>query len=165
MAVTRDGTLLGTPMYMSPEQCRGEAAGPAADVYSVGVTLFQMLAGRAPFEADSQVALLNQHCNTPPPSLKQLRPELPDALVRTIENCLAKNPQSRYANAGELLIDLENILRGQPTSLGLHPPVLSTNDPNVLRFEHRWDLDSSPSALWPFVSNTTGSIMRSDCPQ
>lgn len=154
MAMTRDGALLGTPMYMSPEQCRGEPAGMPSDVYSVGVTLFQLLSGRPPFEADSQVGLLNQHCNAAPPSLKQLRPELSDAFVRTIENCLAKNPEARYENAGALLIDLENILRGEPTSLGLHPPILSMDDPEVMRFEHSWELVSSPSQLWPYVSNT-----------
>lgn len=154
MAMTRDGTLLGTPLYMSPEQCRGEPAGMPADVYSVGVTLFQLLSGRPPFEADTHVALLNQHCNAAPPSLKQLRPQLSDALVRTVENCLAKTPEARYANASALLVDLENILRGEPTSLGLHPPILSTNDPDVMRFEHSWNLVSSPSQLWPYISNT-----------
>ncbi len=154
MAMTRDGALLGTPMYMSPEQCRGESAGLPSDVYSVGVTLFQLLAGRAPFDAPTQVGLLNQHCHAPPPSLKQLRPQISDALVRTIENCLAKTPEARYSDAGALLVDLENILRGEPTSLGLHPPILSLNDPQVLRFEHSWDLTASPSQLWPFVSNT-----------
>ncbi len=154
MAMTRDGALLGTPMYMSPEQCRGEPAEMPSDVYSVGVTLFQLLSGRPPFEADTQVGLLNQHCNASPPSLKQLRPQLSDALVRTVENCLAKNPEARYVDAGALLVDLENILRGEPTSLGLHPPILSMNDPDVMRFEHSWDLVSSPSQLWPFISNT-----------
>ena len=154
MAMTRDGALLGTPLYMSPEQCRGEPAELPSDVYSVGVTLFQLLCGRPPFEADTQVGLLNQHCNAPPPSLKQLRPQLSDALVRTVENCLAKNPEARYSDAGALLVDLENILRGQPTSLGLHPPILSIDDPDAMRFEHSWELVSSPSQLWPYVSNT-----------
>lgn len=154
MAMTRDGTLLGTPLYMSPEQCRGEPAEMPADVYSVGVTLFQLLSGRPPFEADTHVALLNQHCNAAPPALKQLRPQLSDALVRTVENCLAKNPEARYENAGALLVDLENILRGEPTSLGLHPQILSMDDPDVMRFEHSWDLVSSPSQLWPYISNT-----------
>ncbi len=154
MAMTRDGALLGTPLYMSPEQCRGEPAGLPSDVYSVGVTLFQLLSGRTPFEADTQVALLNQHCNAAPPSLKQLCPQISDALVRTVESCLAKNPAARYADAGALLVDLENILRGDPTSLGLHPPILSLDDPDVMRFEHAWEFVSSPQQLWPYVSNT-----------
>ncbi len=154
LAMTREGALLGTPLYMSPEQCRGEAASFPSDVYSIGVTLYQLLSGRAPFEAETQAGLLNQHCTAPLPSLKRLRPELSDALVRTIENCLAKNADARYANAGCLLEDLENILRGQPTSLGLHPPILSRNDSSVLHFEHAWELVSGPEQLWPFISNT-----------
>ncbi len=154
MAMTREGALMGTPLYMSPEQCRGEPAGLATDVYSVGITLFQLLSGRPPFDADTQVGLLNQHCNATPPSLKQLRPLLSDALVRTIENCLAKNPLARYTDAGALLVDLENIQRGEPTSLGLHPPILSLNEPDVMRFEHSWEFVSSPNQMWPFVSNT-----------
>lgn len=154
MAMTRDGALMGTPLYMSPEQCRGEPAGLPTDVYSVGITLFQLLSGRPPFDSDTQVGLLNQHCNASPPSLKQLRPLLSDALVRTVENCLAKNPLARYADAGALLVDLENIQRGEPTSLGLHPPILSLNEPDVMRFEHTWEFVSSPNQMWPFVSNT-----------
>lgn len=154
MALTRDGSLMGTPLYMAPEQCRGEATDPRTDVYSIGVTLYQLLAGNPPFEADSQVALLNLHCTAVPPSLRKLRPELSDALVQTIEKCLAKNPEARYADAGDLVVDLENILRGQPTSLGLHPPILSLNDPDVLQFEHAWELQSSPHQLWPYISNT-----------
>lgn len=154
LAVTNDGTILGTPMYMSPEQCKGQPAGYASDVYSVGVTLFQMLTGQPPFEADTHVALMNQHCHQPPPALKQLRPQLPEPVVAVVEKCLAKNPDARYANAAELLVDLENLLHGEPTSLRLHPPVLSLQDRSALRFEHSWELKSSPAELWPYVSNT-----------
>jgi eukaryotic-like serine/threonine-protein kinase len=154
MALTREGTLLGTPLYMSPEQCLGQPTDARSDVYSIGVTLFELLAGRPPFEADSQAALLNLHCNATPPSLKKLRPQLSDALVQIIDKCLAKNPEARYADAGELVLDLENILLGKPTSLGLHPPILSTNDPDILQFEHEWELQSTPQQLWPYISNT-----------
>jgi serine/threonine protein kinase/class 3 adenylate cyclase len=154
MAVTRQGVLLGTPLYMSPEQCRGEPATESSDVYSVGVTLYQLLSGRPPFESDSQIGLIQQHCQAMPPSLKQLRPQLPDVLVRIVEKCLAKNPDARYANAESLLVDLENYLRGAPTSLVLHPAVLLRDDPGAVRFEHHWDLASSPEQLWPYVSHT-----------
>jgi eukaryotic-like serine/threonine-protein kinase len=154
LALTREGAIMGTPLYMSPEQCQGIAADSRTDVYSLGVTLFQLLSGAPPFQADSQVALMNLHCSSAPPSLKKLRPELSDALVNTVEKCLAKNPDARYANAGELLIDLENILRGEPTSLVLHPPILSLNDSDVIQFEHSWELKSGSHQLWPYISDT-----------
>lgn len=154
MAMTRDGAVLGTPLYMSPEQCRGEPARQPSDVYSVGATLFHMLTGNPPFQADSQVAVLHKHCNEPLPNLKQLRPDLSEALIATIEKCLAKNADARYQTAGELLVDIENLMRGKATSLGLHPPVLSLDSPDLMRFDHSWELLSSPAQLWPYVSNT-----------
>ncbi len=154
LAVTRIGALLGTPMYMSPEQCRGEGATAASDVYSVGVTMFQLLAGVLPFEAESHAAILHKHCNEAPPSLKQFRSQLPDVLVSIVERCLAKNPDARYRDAIELQADIDNFLSGKPSSLALHPPVLSLQGPNVLEFNHSWDLESSPAALWPYLSNT-----------
>ncbi|MEY4567961.1 MAG: hypothetical protein RLY14_2931, partial [Planctomycetota bacterium] len=154
LALTTEGALMGTPLYMSPEQCLGLATDAQSDVYSIGITLFHLLAGFPPFEADTQVALLNQHLNATPQSLKKLRPDLSDSLVQVIDKCLAKNPKARYPNAGELAGDLENILRGTPTSLGMHPPILSLADPGVMRFEHSWELTCSPHQLWPYVSNT-----------
>ncbi len=154
MSMTREGALLGTPLYMSPEQCRGETATQASDVYSVGITLFQLLCGRPPFESDSQVGVINKHCNEPPPSLKQLQPDLPEILVQIVEKCLAKNADARYESAEQLLEDLDNYLRGEPTSLRLHPPILATQDRESLTFEHQWQMQSSPNQLWPYISNT-----------
>ncbi len=154
LEMTREGALLGTPLYMSPEQCRGEQAGPASDVYSVGITLYQLLAGKPPFEGDTQVALMNKHCNEHAIAIKQLRPDVSDALAGIVEKCMAKNPEARYLTAGDLLIDLDNVLLGRPTTLGLHPPILALNDPSALTFSYSWELRSSPSQLWPYVANT-----------
>jgi serine/threonine protein kinase len=154
MALTRQGTAIGTPLYMSPEQWQGQALDPRADIYSIGVTLFQVLSGIPPFKADTNVALMTLHCSAPRPSLKKLRPRISDALAQVVEKCLAKNPEARYSDASDLVVDLENILRGEPTSLGLHPAVLSLSDPDVMQFEHSWQLQSSPHQLWPYLSNT-----------
>ncbi|MDA1232713.1 MAG: serine/threonine-protein kinase, partial [Planctomycetota bacterium] len=132
MAVTQDGTILGTPLYMSPEQCRGTAADARSDIYSVGATLFHMLAGRPPFQGDSAVALMNSHCHEPIPSLRQMCPEISDGCIAVVEKCLAKNPDARYVNATALLADLERLLHGEPTSMVLHPATPATNGLNVL---------------------------------
>ncbi|MEJ7593645.1 MAG: protein kinase [Planctomycetaceae bacterium] len=154
MAVTQDGAILGTPLYMSPEQCRGTAADTRSDIYSVGATLFHMLAGRPPFQGDNPVALMNAHCHDPIPPLRQLRAEISDGCIAVVEKCLAKNPDARFSDAAALLADLERLLHGEPTSMVLHPATPATNGLDVMEFPFSCDLSSSPGQLWPFISNT-----------
>lgn len=154
LAMTAENALLGTPLYMAPEQCLGSRVDPRADVYSLGVTLFKMLAGCTPFTAESNLQLMTMHANDAPPSLRQYAPDVPEAVTQVIEKCLAKNPEARYNHARELLVDLENILRGQPTGIGLHPALINQNVENVLTFEHTWDLRSTREQLWPYVAHT-----------
>lgn len=154
MALTQDGAILGTPLYMSPEQCRGTAADSRSDIYAVGATLFHMLAGCPPFTGDNPVALMNAHCHDPLPSLRQLCPEISEGCKAVVEKCLAKNPDARYAGAAALLADLERLLHGEPTSMVLHPATPATNGLDVLEFPFSCDLASSPGQLWPFISNT-----------
>jgi serine/threonine protein kinase/class 3 adenylate cyclase len=154
LAITNDGTVLGTPLYMSPEQCRGTPVDSRSDIYSLGATLFHLLVGRPPFEGESHVAVLNKHCHEPAPSLKQLRPEISEATASVVEKCLAKNPDARYADAAELLGDVERLLTGEPTSMLLHPAMPDSHGGDVLEFAFSCDLDSSPAQLWPYVANT-----------
>ncbi len=154
MAMTQDGAILGTPLYMSPEQCRGLTADSRSDVYSLGATLFHLLTGRPPYAAESQVAVMNAHCSAPVPKLSSLCPELSDACCVVVEKCLQKNPDARYASGEELAADLERLLHGEPTSIAIHPAPPATQGLDV--FEHRFscDLRSSPEQLWPYVSHT-----------
>ena len=93
------GTIVGTPRYMAPEQARGGAITPATDVYGVGVVLYEMLAGRPPFDGDSAVELALRHVNDPPPPLPAA---VPRAIARVTDRALAKAPAQRYADGGEL---------------------------------------------------------------
>jgi len=154
MAITQDGTILGTPLYMSPEQCRGQQADTRSDVYSLGATLFHMLAGRPPFQGENHIAVMNLHCQAPLPSLRQLCPELSDGCIMVVEKCLAKNPDARYADASALQADLERLLHGEPTSMLLHPATPSANGGEILEFRFSCDLGASPAQLWPYVSHT-----------
>ena len=154
MAVTQEGTIMGTPLYMSPEQCRGTATDTRSDIYAVGATLFHMLAGRPPFEGHNSVTLMNAHCHDPLPALRQLCPEISEGCQAVVEKCLAKNPDARYADAAALLEDLERLLHGEPTSMVLHPATPATHGLHVLQFQFSCDLSSSPVQLWPFISNT-----------
>ncbi len=92
-------TIVGTPAYMAPEQSRGRAVTPATDVYSAGIVLYEMVAGRRPFEAASAVDLALCHLQDPPPPLPA---EVPDALDEIITRALAKDPSRRYADGGEM---------------------------------------------------------------
>ena len=154
LAITRAGAVLGTPLYMSPEQCRGTGVDARSDVYSLGATLYHLLAGRPPFDGDSHVAVLNKHCHEPPPALKHLRPDASEATIHVVEKCLAKNPDARYADAAELLADVEKLLIGEPTSMLAHPAMPDTHSGDVLEFTFSCDCDASPAQLWPYVSNT-----------
>ncbi|MCZ7681631.1 MAG: serine/threonine protein kinase [Sandaracinaceae bacterium] len=102
--LTRTGTIVGTPAYISPEGAGGEEVGPAADLYSFGVVLFEMLTGRLPFEEEHPVLLMGKHLKEPPPSLREARADLafPDELVALVARLLAKSPADRPANAESL---------------------------------------------------------------
>jgi eukaryotic-like serine/threonine-protein kinase len=107
---TRTGMVLGSTQYISPERAAGEQAGPASDQYSLGVVLYEALAGRLPFEeAEAPVAMALKHIHEPPFDLRWLRPELSDATVALVRRLLAKSPQERYPTAGELATDLRRI--------------------------------------------------------
>lgn len=154
MALTQYGAILGTPLYMSPEQCRGVQADARSDIYSLGATLFHLLAGRPPFPGDLHVVVMNAHCNEPLPSLKQLRLDVSEPCVIVVEKCLSKNADARYETAELLVADLERLLHGEPTSIGIHPSPPSSGGMQVFHHEFTCDLQSSPEQLWPYVSHT-----------
>ena len=98
---TESGLVIGTPRYMSPEQCLGHRVGPATDLYSVGVLLYEMLAGRPPFVDQLSSVVLVKQATVQPPPLLSLRPDLPRALASAVHTLLAKNPAHRPASASE----------------------------------------------------------------
>jgi len=97
--LTRTLEGVGTPRFMSPEQLRGEAPAPACDLYSLGVTLFQLLTGRLPFEGDSAFQVADGHLHVDPPPVRDLRPDCPRWLARYVERLLEKDPRARYRTA------------------------------------------------------------------
>lgn len=107
---TATGAVVGTAMYMSPEQIKGEQPDRRTDIYSLGVTLFEMVSGRPPFEADSAMTLMMMHINDPVPNPKKLNPDVPDSLVAIINKALAKDPADRYQTAAQMAAALRNAL-------------------------------------------------------
>lgn len=106
---TRTGVVLGTPSFMAPEQMAGSRVDGRADLYSLGVMLFQLLTGRLPFEADSMARLMSAIANDRAPDLLVLRPDLPVTLAGVIALALEKRPELRYADGDQMAEDLEAV--------------------------------------------------------
>lgn len=113
--VTRTGVIVGTVAYMSPEQALGQKLGPGTDLYSLGVVLFEMLTGQMPFTGASDVAILSQVVNRPPPDIRELRPDIPDGLATLLLQLLAKEAAARPESAAKLVEKLDELL-GTPTA-------------------------------------------------
>jgi len=105
--ITEVGAIMGTAQYLSPEQAQGRPVTEASDLYSIGIVLFEMLTGRAPFDGDSAVAVALKHVNQEPPSPREFVPELPPELEAVVLKALAKDPAHRYRDADSFIKDLE----------------------------------------------------------
>src|SRR4051812_39372812 len=111
--ITKVGSVVGTAAYLSPEQARGEPAGPASDLYALGVVSYQLLAGRLPYEAASLTDLARQQDTTPPPRLDEINPDVSPALADAIMVALHRDPEHRYADAADMETALGDALQGR----------------------------------------------------
>src|SRR6266581_1893251 len=100
--LTNSGIVLGTADYLSPEQARGETLTASSDLYSLGVVMFEMLAGRPPFIGPTAVSIAMQHASTYPPPLHQFNANVPPALEQIVVKTLAKEPEDRFLSAAEM---------------------------------------------------------------
>lgn len=112
--MTQTGSVLGTAQYISPEQAQGRTLGPASDLYSLGVTLYELVTGKLPFDADTPVAVALKQVNEQPRPPRELRPSIPPDLDAIIMRALRKDPAERYASAKEMRADLKRVAAGQP---------------------------------------------------
>jgi predicted Ser/Thr protein kinase len=107
--LTATGTVVGTPYFMSPEQCAARRIGPQSDQYSLGVVTFQMLSGIVPFHAETLPGIMHHHFYTPVPSLRHVRPDIPEHLLEVVTRILSKKPEQRYATTQAMLEAIEAI--------------------------------------------------------
>lgn len=107
--LTADGTVIGTPPFMSPEQCAGRRTGPQSDQYSLGVVGFQALTGSVPFHADTIAGVMQHHFFTPAPDVRQARDDVPSALAAVLSRVLQKDPVDRFPTTRDMLAALEAI--------------------------------------------------------
>lgn len=122
--LTQTGMTLGTPLYMAPEQVRGDPVDHRTDLYSFGVTCYHLLAGHPPFRGATPFEVAIQHVQAEPESLGAVRPDLPADLCAVVHKLMAKDPADRYQTARDVLRDLAKVQKGLP--VGLPPVVLSS---------------------------------------
>ncbi|MCY2995324.1 MAG: protein kinase, partial [Planctomycetota bacterium] len=114
LLITATGLIMGTLDYISPEQARGRPADARSDLYSLGAVLYQMLAGRLPFTADTPTGMLFQHAYEPPFPLAEAVPDLPAPMVRIVQRLMAKDPAERHQSCAEVRTDLRAFQDGRP---------------------------------------------------
>jgi serine/threonine protein kinase/Tfp pilus assembly protein PilF len=119
--MTGGNAMIGTPEYMSPEQVEGQEVGPASDLYSLGIVLFEMLPGRLPFEGETALSVAVKQKSEMPPDPRTLNPQIPENLSRIILKCLEKSREKRYQTAAEFLTDLAGVERALPATPQLPP--------------------------------------------
>lgn len=120
--MTREGSFVGTLEYMAPEQIRGHESNEAADIYSLGVLLYEMLSGRLPFTSQNQFDLMRAHIESPPPPIRQVTPNVPEHIEQAILRAMAKNQEDRFRSASEFRsVILRGVQLQEQNDLGARP--------------------------------------------
>jgi basic membrane protein A len=124
---TKTGGIIGTPVYMSPEQGSGQKIDHKSDIYSLGIILYEMATGRPPFEAETPIAVIFKHVHDPLPPPSSLNPDLPEEVERVILKSLAKDPEDRYESVREMVDALSKAVTasflGEPTEVEIAPTI------------------------------------------
>ncbi|MFD4502335.1 serine/threonine-protein kinase [Streptomyces sp. NPDC058457] len=149
-ALTATGQIVGTSLYIAPERALGKPAGPPSDVYSLGCVLYQLLTGRTPFNADSPIAVLHHHLDTPPVPPRQLGVALPPAFENYLLGLLAKRPEDRPSARQTAEWFAAGSWRGRPEPLPAAAPRPAP--------EPRTTPSGAPSGAWPGTNVPPGSV-------
>jgi serine/threonine-protein kinase len=120
-SLTQTGAVMGTATYFSPEQAEGLGVDARSDIYSLGVVLYEMVAGRPPFLGETPVAIASKHVREHPPMPREINSAIPEDLEAVIMKCMAKNPEHRYAGGEELRADLLRFRDGRGVVAGIPP--------------------------------------------
>jgi serine/threonine protein kinase len=137
LSMTGNGLLVGTPFYMSPEQCLGEPVEARSDLYSLGALLFEMIAGRPPFDDEILSAIIIKHAMVDAPRIEEFAPEIPPALAAVVNRLLAKKPENRPENAAVTKALLEQSVAGSATAPALNLNTQTTTAENIHPATHQ----------------------------
>jgi len=138
VALTIEGTIIGTLQYMSPEQLEGKEADSRSDIFSFGGVLYEMITGRPPFAGNSQAALIAAVMAGESPPVSSLQPMAPPALDHLVRKCLAKDPEERWQNVRDLVSQLRWIAGSFSGSSGSSLPAVAQRPPKDVRVRWRW---------------------------
>lgn len=155
--LTATGGILGTPVYMSPEQSQTQKLDGRSDIYSLGIVLYELATGRVPYQAETPMAVVIKHMNDPLPPPRRVNPALPETVERVILRALAKQPEDRYATAGEMVEALQTALAEVGPSQTLADDVaitVSTAARPVLEAESQKE-----RPIWKWIFVTGGLVI------
>ncbi len=161
--LTRSGTTVGTPLYMSPEQVEGKVVDCRSDIYSFGVTCYQMLAGNPPFTGSHAFEIAIKHVRDDPVRLETIRPDVPPALCAVIRKMMAKKPENRYQSARDLLKDIARVrasVHGTTGSISvgaIEADALPAEDAPSAPTAPPWKLPALPR--WGIASLAAGGVL------
>ncbi|HJZ46682.1 MAG TPA: protein kinase [Roseiflexaceae bacterium] len=172
LQLTNEGFMIGTPIYMAPEQLQGKAVDARTDIYSLGVVLYQALTGESPFVAETPLAVAMMHIHNPLRPPRQLNPAIPESIERVVLRALAKNPDDRFQAAGEVAVALREALAAHYSAAPVmpEPPPIAPPTPAA---EPVPAVDSVPEAapdvgasqrprarkLWPIVGGVAAALV------
>lgn len=117
--------ILGTPHYMAPEQCQARQVDRRADIYAMGVMIYEMVTGKVPFDAETPLAVAIKHLSEPLPLPRHIKPDLPEEVERVILKALAKNPDDRYQHMRDLVADFDQVVRSVSATSPFLPATVS----------------------------------------
>jgi phosphonate transport system substrate-binding protein len=144
---TKTGGIIGTPVYMSPEQGSGQRIDHKSDIYSLGIILYEMVTGRPPYEAETPIAVIFKHVHDPLPPPSLLNPDLPDEVEKVILKSLAKDPDDRYATVRDMVDALSKAVTasflGEPTEVEIAPTIREPFRRITARSPKRQELEPS----------------------
>lgn len=159
VGLTDNGQILGTPLYMSPEQAMGEPINHRSDLFSLGCVLYSMCTGHAAFRARTPMAVLRRVCESEPRSIRDENPDIPAWMVEIVRKLMSKKPEDRFESASEVAALLSLHLKDLPESASI--PISTTTPHRSPRLRHAWVL----LACLPLIAIFAGSNLSSTSPR